>query len=276
MKIRSALVATIVVVVSMGLGAHDFWLAVSDWHVAPGSRVTVTANVGDRFPNPTSFTAPERVESLRLIGPAGETDVTPRFRREGDSLAADVRLPSTPGTYVIAMTIKPRFIEIKPPEFAKYLQHEGLEAVISERANRGETDRPGRERYSRYAKVVVMAGNRDAGHVIRPLGLTAELVPLSDPTSLRVGDTLVVRLLAQGQPVAGALLGGIYAASKGAPDDWPLKGRTDANGEVRFGLTHGGPWLFRSVHMVRASDPGSPAADWASYWASLAFELGRE
>lgn len=71
-------------------------------------------------------------------------------------------LPKTPGTYLVVMTIKPRFIEIKAPDFATYLTHEGLERIVAERAKAGETERAGRERYSRYAKAVVRTGDGPA------------------------------------------------------------------------------------------------------------------
>ena len=38
---------------------HDFWLATSGWHVAPGATVVVTANVGDDiYPRSENATAP--------------------------------------------------------------------------------------------------------------------------------------------------------------------------------------------------------------------------
>jgi len=273
MKRRNFGIVALLVLASAELSAHDFWLAASPWRPDPGSRITVTANVGDRFPVPTSFTAPERVDRVRIVGPDGEVPVVPQFRRDQNSLATDLELSRTPGTYVIVMTIKSRFIEIKAPDFATYLRHEGLEPIVAERAKAGETERAGRERYSRYAKAVVRMGDGPADHVTRPLGLSAELVPLSDPSTLRVGQSLTLRLLANAKPVSGAVVGGIYGSSKGAPDDWPLKARTNQNGEVTFVLEHAGEWLFRSVHMTRAPDPGSPAADWESSWASLAFEI---
>lgn len=274
MKRRTALLVTAALCVSGILEAHDFWLGVSAWRVAPGSRITMTANVGDRFPNPTSFTAPERVDRVRLIGPGGEIEITPDFRREQKSLATDVQLPPGAGTYLVVMTIKPRYIEIKPPDFATYLSHEGLERVVAERERRGEMSKPGRERYSRYAKVLIRAGEQGSDHVTKPLGLPAELVPATDPTSLRAGDSLTVRLLLDGRPVEGALVGGIYASSKGKPDEWPVRARTDSRGEARISLDHAGPWLLRAVHMVRREGESGPeAVDWESYWASLTFDI---
>ena len=258
------------------LVAHDFWLAASSWHATPGSTVTLTANVGDRFPVAGSYTDPDRVDSVTLLGPGGRLAVQPDFRRERDSLATDLHLPPTPGTYVALMVIKPRYIEIAPRDFTAYLRHEGLEHLVSERERLGEPGNPGRERYSRYAKILIRAGDGPADHVTNPAGLKAELVPLVDPTTLRRGGILAVRLLANDRPVSGALVGAINAGSHGAADDWPLKGRTDAEGVVRFQLDEPGPWLVRSVHMVRrGGESGPQAVDWESFWASLAFDLAK-
>ena len=50
-----------------------------------------------------------------------------------------------------------------------------------------------------------------------------------------------------------------------------LTARTDNDGRVRFRLPPGGMWLVKAVHMVPA--PAGANADWASFWASLTFEL---
>lgn len=257
------------------LAAHEFWLSAGAWRVEPGERATILVNVGDRFPNATSFTAPERVDSVRLVGPTGELPVRPPFARERNSLTATVQVPATPGTYIGVVTIKPRFLEIKASDFESYLGHEGLDAVMNERASRGESAKAGRERYSRYAKTLIRAGEAgDAAHVTRPVGLKAELVPRADPTTLKPGDRCRFRLLFDGKPVAGAMVGAIYASAKVGPDEWPLRERTDAQGEVAFTLSAPGPWLVRTVHMVRRTgEQGAEAADWESYWASLSFAL---
>lgn len=276
MSTRNLLVLVVAVFGATLLDAHEFWLGASTWRAVPGSTVTITANVGDRFPTPTTFTTPERVDRVRLIGPAGEVELkAPTLRREQDSLAVDLQIPPTPGTYVAVITVKPRLIEIGPSAFESYLSHEGLGRVVDERRRRGESDKPGRERYSRYAKVLFQAGAQGSSQVTRPVGLPIEIVPSVDPTGLRIGDALMVRLLADGRPVEGALVSAIYAASAGKPDEWPVGVRTDARGEARIPLEHAGPWLVRSVHMVRRGNESGPeAADWESYWAALTFNIG--
>ena len=76
-----------------------------------------------------------------------------------------------------------------------------------------------------------------------------------------------IRLTYQNRPLAGAL---VVAINRLRPDD-KLTARTDAAGRVRFQFTPGGLWLVKAVHMVAAADRAT--ADWASYWASLTFEV---
>jgi hypothetical protein len=107
----------------------------------------VTANVGDNtFPVSESFTSPERIESVRVVGPKSET-ITLQFGKIDNSLAADIKLPSFPTTYVVVMSVKGRFLSMAPDKFEECLREEGLDCVVTERAKRGETDKPSRERY---------------------------------------------------------------------------------------------------------------------------------
>lgn len=257
------------------VAAHEFWVSPSAWSPLPGQPLAILINVGDRFPHANSFTAPERVESVRLVGPRGEVRLPSPARRVKDSLAADVEGPVSPGTYVGVVNIKPRVIEIKPSDFEAYLASEGLDAVIRERARAGEKGKPGRERYTRYGKTLIRVGNAEAkGRVTMPVGLRFELVPLDNPTAMNAGDRCRFRLLFEGKPLAGAQVAAIYGSADVKPDEWPLKARTDPEGEVEFTLADAGPWLVRAVHMVRRTgERGRDAADWESYWASLTFAL---
>jgi uncharacterized GH25 family protein len=50
-----------------------------------------------------------------------------------------------------------------------------------------------------------------------------------------------------------------------------LSARSGKDGRVRFRLPRAGMWLIKAVHMVEA--PAGANAEWASYWASLTFEI---
>lgn len=266
-----------VLILALPLAAHEFWVTPAQWVVQPGARATILANVGDQFPGANSFTAPERIDTIRLVGPASDTVLPPPYRREKDSLAADTQLPNTPGTYIGVVVVKPRLGEKSGPVFQEHITHQGLDDVGEYREKHGETGKAVRERYSRYGKTLLRAGTGGgSAHVTKPLGLKIELVPDVDPTSLSAGSTLRLRLLLDGRPAPNALVGGVYAAAQAKPEGWPLTARTDGEGKVEFKLEHRGPWLFRSVRTVRGSgESGELAADWESYWASLSFELTR-
>ena len=88
-------------------------------------------------------------------------------------------------------------------------------------------------------------------------------MPASDPTSVQVGQSLTVQLLAEGKPVADAAV--TAASSVEGP---AVKGRTDANGLVTFKIDREGAWLIKTVHMAKSAQPD---ADWESYWVTLVF-----
>jgi uncharacterized GH25 family protein len=255
------------------LEGHDFWLASSHWAASPGSTIVLTANVGDdTFPVSESFTNPDRVEYVRLLGP-DSLELKPEFTKAGESLATSIVLPSAPVTYAIVMSVKGHFLSMPADKFGEYLREEGLDGVLAQRVTLKETDQPSRERYWRQAKVLVHAGDGVAGHVIKPTTLVAELVPNSDFTQAHPGDTVSVRLLYQGKPVSDAQIA--FTPSRRAPEQPRVtRVRTKRDGRVQFKLVGKGPYLLSTVVMVRREgETGPEAADWESYWCSLTFDI---
>ena len=88
-----------------------------------------------------------------------------------------------------------------------------------------------------------------------------------NPYAIRAGQDLPVRLTYENRPLAGAL---VVAMNRVNPSE-KLAARTDSDGRVRFRLRPGGMWLIKAVHMIPA--PAGTNAEWASFWASLTFEL---
>jgi uncharacterized GH25 family protein len=147
------------------------------------------------------------------------------------------------------------------------LKEEGLDAIAALRARRNETGARAREVFSRCAKSLLLSGTAKEKQGDRPLGFTLELVAERNPYTTRAGQELPVRLTYENRPLAGAL---VVAMNRQNPSE-KLTARTDKDGRVRFRLRPGGMWLVKAVHMVPA--PADSNAEWASFWASLTFEL---
>jgi uncharacterized GH25 family protein len=248
------------------LSAHDFWLAAANWTPAAGAPVTIHAGLGERFPTQTGFKPrPDWFDHWRVIGASGDITVSTAFQLTDLTMTTEVRLPSA-GAYLGVMRVTPRIENMKGLEFTDYLKEEGLDTIIAARQTAGDSDKPARELYARYAKIALRNGDGSGAHLTRPVGLKAEFVPTTDPTALHPGGSLTVQLLADGAPVAGSEVTAVTDGSS-------VKGQTDGNGRVTLKIDREGAWLIRTVHMVPLT--GSPAADWESYWVTLSFHTAR-
>jgi uncharacterized GH25 family protein len=172
-----------------------------------------------------------------------------------------------PGVLVIGYRSNPSAIELAAEKFNQYLKDEGLDAVAAARARRNETGASAHELFSRCAKSLVLSGSPGVAQADRVLGFTLELVAERNPYTIGAGQDLPLRLTYEKRPLAGAL---VVAMNRLNPSE-KLAARSDAEGRVHFRLRRDGMWLVKAVHMVPA--PAGSNAEWASFWASLTFEL---
>jgi len=255
------LVVTGLALMGVPLAAHDMWIEPTTFFPQSGQIVSLRLRVGQDLLGDPLLLDPSLVNQFVVSDGDG---VRPVVRRDGRDPAGLVRL-TAPGVHVIGYRSNPSTIEIPADTFNQYLKEEGLDAVSAQRARRNETRAPAREIFSRCAKSLVFSGAAAQGD--RPLGFTLELVAERNPYQLRADQDLPVRLTYESRPLAGAL---VVAINRLNPAD-KVSARTDADGRVRFKLRHDGMWLIKAVHMVPA--PPDAHAEWASFWASLTFEM---
>ena len=265
-------------------GAHDFWIAPSDLHQAVGTSVDLTLLIGHAGSSERFDRSEKHISRFWSVHPDGsEHDVL----SESTSTAAGSLLLSQPGVYIAGYVSRPQSIQLAGEKFTGYLKEEGLGRIIEQRAERGESDQPGREVYSRSCKSIVFAaGEAEAAAQMtgfdRVIGLPMELVPIENPFALSAGDTITFKLLINGLPADGVLVnaeslgphGGHGHAHEHSDSDHThastLGARSDAAGRVSFDLPVGGVWLFTATHMTETQ---SPDADWSSVWTSLMLEV---
>ncbi|WPL11714.1 MULTISPECIES: DUF4198 domain-containing protein [Thiorhodovibrio] len=96
-----------------------------------------------------------------------------------------------------------------------------------------------------------------------PLATPLEIVPAENPLTLKDGDKLTVRVLANGQPVADATV-----SYDGKP-----RGQTGADGTLNIRVKHGGLQLIQAS--TRTPYAG-PEADEVVHTTALTFALGSD
>ncbi len=262
-----ALVFAAFAVFAVPARAHDVWIEPATFSPTVDHPIEVHLRVGEAFRGETVARNPRRIRRLVAVDPSGSERPLPGL--DGARPAGFLR-PAEAGPVMLLYESTRARLELPAATFERHLAREGLERVSEARRERGEVGEPGRELYSRCAKalVVVSGAGDEAPAPPGRLGCRLELVLESRLDRLAVGREVAVRLLFDGRPLAGAR---VDALAKGSPDavaSW----RTPVDGGLRIALDRSGAWLVRVVHM----EPAQPDtdADWESWWASLAFEVG--
>jgi uncharacterized GH25 family protein/ketosteroid isomerase-like protein len=256
------------------LHAHDFWLVPNAFEIARGAGLEVLGQTSDHFPTSEVAVGPDRVAEARVLSAAGAVALQD-LSVQGTSLRLRHR-PSQDGQHLVAVRLQPRSVRVSADDFREYLRLEGAPEALEryERDGLIQADSLTR-RWTKYAKTLVQVGIGGARAYDRAAGHAAEFVPLRDPSAVRPGDTLPVRLHFRGEPLAGAR---VRAGSVRGLEDGETERSTalvtDAAGIVRVPVDRAGMWNVRMLHVV-PSDSGS-GADWDTHWATLVFGISGE
>ncbi|HVZ47526.1 MAG TPA: DUF4198 domain-containing protein [Gemmatimonadaceae bacterium] len=243
--------------------AHDTWLVPTSARVAVGGTVDLHLSSGMTFAADDVTIDPERIvkAAVRIGGTS-----TRIVAREPHPMA--LHLPWTapaPGVAVFGVSLRPRDLELSAAQVDEYIAD--INAGPDVKAAYQRTHR-WRERYAKHATTFVCVtggGGRDSGWT-EPVGLALEMVPASDPTALRAGDSLRVHVLSHGLPVEGFAIG----AERDA-DPHPVFRRTDADGAATIVLPQNGWWL---VHGTLLRPATVASRDWDSDFVTMTLYVG--
>lgn len=250
--------------------AHDTWLLPLRAVVPPGAELLLDLTSGMRFPANETAITPDRV-ALARVRLAGAVDTLPTPRRAAHALRYRAPLRRA-GVATFWVELAPRELALDSAAVITYLREIGAPdsvRVAYLRQFPAGGVRRWRERSIEHAKAVVRVASpqRPAPAADSswqaPVGQRLEFVADVDPTALRPGDTLRVRLVGVGgAPVPFTTVGFVGAGRRPAG----TRVRTDAAGRVAFRLPAGGRWMLRATVLRRAS---SSALDWESDFATL-------
>lgn len=246
--------------------AHEFWLLPDKSRASTDEDVLVTIAVGQNFVGNSIPYIPDTTVRFDIYGPGGTmTDAARGFAKDPGGIVR----PRRPGLYTVVYQNKGNTIVIDPEIFNFYLKNEGLDEALEYRKAHGLMDTPGREFYTRFPKTWVMSGdNINAGRwALAPSNLKFEMVPLSNPFTWRPGDAVDVRVLYEGKPIEGILVGTFTKSSDGRIEAV----RSDRNGVATLHIDRAGRWLAAAVHLIPA--PERPDEDWQSFWTSFTIDI---
>jgi len=273
-SIRCLLALCLLVLASGVVLAHDMFLVVADHAMSPDSVVSVSLFNGT-FDKSENAVARDRMIDVSVVD--GEAQVshpaTDQWRDQGPVAVLDIET-GVAGTYLVGVSTTPNMIELTAEEFDDYLKHDGVLDVLAARKHQGGLTEPVRERYSKHVKTILQVGDTVTDSHSYKLGYPIEIVPLTNPSRLEVGDTLECLVLADGKPVAQQLVyasyDGFYSHDGSGTHREAVNSRTDENGLVKVELSKAGRWYVRLIRMLPVDEEG---ADYESNWATLTFEI---
>ena len=256
---------SLVFVLLIAVHAHDTWLQPERFAATPGATLELGLTSADGFNGPDTAIKPERVaiargrlagEAIALTSPvAGEK-----------ALRFSVTLPR-PGVAAVGVELKPRVLELEADKIETYFRE--IHADDAWRATWAAVPEPRRwrESYVKNAKTFVRVGEpaADERAWAQPLGLRLEIVPARDPTALRAGDALPVRVLRGGAPLRGFT---IAFVSAGETREHVVV--TNDEGRAQATLDARGAWLVHGTDLRRAT---AAELEWESDFTTMVVEV---
>jgi hypothetical protein len=257
-----------VAVLLIQVPAHDLFLKLESYFVGLNERSTIKILNGSfqGSEGPVNFA---RLADLSVISPSGQrSKVAEADLSKDDKTSVIGWTPTEAGNYVFGLSTMTREIELSGKDFNGYLEEDGIPDTLAERQKRNETEKAARERYSKHVKAIVQAGDTRTANYKKPLGYPVEIVPRTNPYSLKVGDTFEFVCLKDGKPIDNQYV------MTGYDDETNLRlsdnVRTNRKGIGKMKILSPGKWYVKFIHMTRLDDP---RLNYESKWASLTFQV---
>lgn len=223
-------------------GAHDNWIEPSATAVRPGDWLSLSLMLGNHGNKHRDFKIASKVaagdQNLTIVESTGhKTDLTAalvdRGSTEEEGFWQAKFAPTRPGAYMAVNTLD------KVMSYGPVRDIKCAKAFFIATTN---LDRPG-----------VRGAN-----FTKPYGAAFEMIPLTDPASLRKGETMKVRVLMNGKPIAGVRVGFVPRGANPQGDMDPnFERATDADGTASMTLKEANCYLVAAhLHDDQAKGEG--------------------
>jgi uncharacterized GH25 family protein len=261
---RSGVLLMVVLIASLAQ-AHEFWLQPNKFRYALGEEIKLDFMVGEGFAGEFWDLKRHRVEKMDVHRQDGSYDRVQEVKpTQGNNVTFKA---DQEGTYLFSLQSNMAYLELEGEKFNEYLREDGLDYILDERTKSGTLSKRSSEFYSRYAKLLIQAGDKTDDTFKKKLGLRYEIIPDQNPYSLKVGDHLQCQVLYEGRPAAHAL---VKVWNRVGTTTFLQNIYTEKDGTIRFPISANGPWMVSGVKMIKSEKAG---AEYHSLWASLVFGI---
>ncbi len=218
--------------------AHSLYIQSGRHRVNEGKKTPLFFCYGHHFPVDDGVRA-NKLASVRVYGPDGAvSELTPR---EETGLQSQMVEYAESGVYVLAA-------ETNPGHYTKWVDKKGRDrsTIKPMSAVKDKASEIVKALYSKqYAKTYVRCGEPDGSYVAR-VGLPLELVPMQDPTTLKPGDVLTLKVFRNGQRYFGpGHVDATYGGYSTESEDLAFPGGETSGDTLRITLDHSGKWFIR-------------------------------
>ena len=198
------------------LCSHDLYIKMETYFLKPNQQAVLSLYNGT-FEKSENIITRDRMLDASFIAQGKRETIKPEQWKDQDSTIT--QLPFTTGeagTYVAGVSTKARNIKLTADKFNDYLKHDGVLDMLELRTNKGILNQDAVESYQKHVKAIYQVGDVKTKDWITVLGYPIEFVPQANPYQKYSGDTLALKLLLDGKPLANQL---VYA-------DYLKKGHT--------------------------------------------------
>ncbi|WP_020571479.1 DUF4198 domain-containing protein [Neolewinella persica] len=185
--------------------SHDMYLKLDSFFLQPNTAANIQLFNGT-FDKSENAIARNRMIDVSLVGNGTRTKVDTTQWSDQDNVTILSFTTGDPGTWVAGVSTRARDFGMEAQAFNDYLKHDGVLDMLKSREENGLLDEAVVERYSKHVKTIFQVGSTRTDDWQTALDYPIEFVPISNPYDLHAGDMLKVKLLWQGQPLAGQLV----------------------------------------------------------------------
>jgi uncharacterized GH25 family protein len=201
--------------------AHDLWLNIDNHFPEFYGKVSAKVVFGHNYPYFDILLTRDKLADFSFLCPDGKkVEVSKTWEdKQGEksgALAGEITL-NKEGTYVVSA---------------------GLERIgDKEHVPSGK-----------YGKSLIVVGH-GTDIVSRPLGQRIEIIPLKNPSALKSGDSLPVRIFYEGKPLSTYVYG-TYAGYHSETEPFPVVAKSDEDGLAHVPINQPGTWMVVANHKV--------------------------